>query len=158
MSKHAQQLTFDLPAMDSTETRRQVEEYLETVFIYRQVGFIRREAATTANCEPRYHGNTYTVSKSAENVAMWNVSKEEELERKAQLLDKALYKLTKTERELIERRYLREREVYDYNVCEEMHLGERKYRRVKARAMYILAYALRLEVLIDPVEEKVSAS
>lgn len=154
--QNVQQLTIALPALDSDQTRRRVEDYLETVRIYRQIGFVRREAATTACSEPRYHGQTYTVSKSAENVALWNVSKEEELKRSSDLLDMAMYRLSKDEKEMIRRRYLEAEDVYDYNVANEMNLGDRKYRRVKARAMYKLALALRLEVLVEE-EQTVSA-
>lgn len=147
------QLTFDLPAMDSEQTRRRVEEHLETVRIYRQIGFVRREVSNTPNYEPREFQGTNSISKPAESTAVWNVDKEAELEQKSIMLDKALHRLSKTERELITRRFLEEEEIFDYNVCADMHMSERKFRRVKARAIYKLAFALKLEVLIESDQE-----
>ncbi|MDH2334268.1 ArpU family phage packaging/lysis transcriptional regulator [Paenibacillus polymyxa] len=157
MKQRATQLTLGLPVMDSEQTRRQVEEHLETVRIYRQMGLIRREVSNTPSYEPRFHGNTNAISKPAESAAVWNVDKEAELEQKSILLDKAMLRLSRKESELLRRRYLEDEDVYDYNVCSDMHMGERTFRRIKARALYKLAFGLRLEVLIDPPSEKVAA-
>ncbi|MEK3950275.1 ArpU family transcriptional regulator [Paenibacillus polymyxa] len=157
MRQRATQLTLGLPVMDSEQTRRQVEEHLETVRIYRQMGLIRREVSNTPSYEPRFHGNTNAISKPAEDAAVWNADKENELEQKSELLDKAMRRLSHRERELLTLRYLDDEDVYDYNVCQKMHMGERTFRRVKARALYKLAFGLRLEVLVDPPSEKVAA-
>ncbi|WP_234405536.1 hypothetical protein [Paenibacillus sp. IHBB 10380] len=40
--KQAIQLAFDILSIDEIETRRRVEEHLETIRVYRQIGFVRR--------------------------------------------------------------------------------------------------------------------
>lgn len=147
--KLAIQLAFDILPIDETETRRRVEEYLETVRVYRQIGFVRRQAALTASPEPRYHGSTNAISRTTENIAVWNTDREVELERQSKLLDLAMGRLKKAEREIIERRYMNFEDEYDSIICGELGMSERKYRRIKSRAIYIIAYAIGLEVLID---------
>ncbi|GIP20435.1 MULTISPECIES: ArpU family phage packaging/lysis transcriptional regulator [Paenibacillus] len=144
---HALQLTYELPAVNKEATRKRVEEELETVRIYKRIGIIRREVGTVGRYEPRVHGSTNLVSKTTENTAVWNVDREQVMEKKVVMLDKALMCLNEMERELIRLRYLDTDDTYDYLVCGDLGVSERKYRRVKAQAMYKLALALRLEVL-----------
>ncbi|NJJ37847.1 ArpU family phage packaging/lysis transcriptional regulator [Paenibacillus apii] len=146
--KTAIQLAFDILPIDEKETRRRVEEYLETVRVYRQIGFVRRQATMTASPEPRYHGATNSISRQTENIAILNTDREAELEQKSKLLDLAMSRLKKAEREIIQRRYLDYEDEYDSILCGELGMSERKYRRVKSRAIYVLAYSLGLEVLI----------
>lgn len=146
--KTAIQLAFDILPIDETETRRRVEEYLETVRVYRQIGFVRRQAAMTASPEPRYHGTTNAISRQTENIAIWNTDRAAELEQQSKLLDLAMGRLKKSEREIIQRRYLDYEDEYDSILCGELGMSERKYRRVKSRGIYVLACALGLEVLI----------
>ncbi len=145
--KFAIQLAFDILPIDEKETRRRVEEYLETVRVYRQIGFVRRQAALTASPEPRYHGSTNSISQTTENIAVWNVDREAELERQSKLLDLAMGRLKKAEREIIQLPYLEHED--DSSLCGELGMSERKYRRVKSRAIYVLACALGLEILIE---------
>lgn len=144
---NALQLTYELPAVNNEATRKRVEEELETVRIYKRIGMIRREVGTISRYEPRLHGSTNAISKTTENTAVWNVDREQVMESKVVMLDKALLCLNEMERELIRLRYLDTDDTYDYLVCGDLGVSERKYRRVKAQAMYKLALALRLEVL-----------
>ncbi|OKP88358.1 hypothetical protein A3844_08265 [Paenibacillus helianthi] len=93
--KLAIQLAFDILRIDETEARRRVEVYLEPVRVYRQIGFVRRQAALTANPEPRYHGSTNAISRTTENIAVWNTVREAELERQSLLLDLVMGRLKK---------------------------------------------------------------
>ncbi|MDT3426090.1 ArpU family phage transcriptional regulator [Paenibacillus forsythiae] len=147
--KLAIQLAFDILPIDETETRRRVEEYLETVRVYRQIGFVRRQAALTASPEPRYHGSTNAISRQTENIAIWNTDRAAALEQQSKLLDLAMGRLKKAEKEIIQRRYLDYEDEYDSILCGELGMSERKYRRVKSRAIYVLACALGLEILIE---------
>jgi ArpU family phage transcriptional regulator len=150
MAKRAAQLTFPFADLDSDQTRQKVEEYLETVQVFRRFGFVRREATITHNAAPQYHQRTNTISRSSEDIALWNVSREEELKRMSDLLDKAMCKLGRLERGIIDLKYMTDEEVYDYNVADEMHLSEKRYREMRDRAIFLLAFALRLEVMRDP--------
>jgi ArpU family phage transcriptional regulator len=147
--KLAIQLAFDILPIHEKETRRRVEEYLETVRVYRQIGFVRRQAALTASPEPRYHGLTNAISRTTENIAVWNTDREAELEQKSKLLDLAMGRLKKVEREIIERRYMDYEDEYDSILCGEMGMSERKYRRLKSKGIYMLACSLGLEILND---------
>ncbi|KGE17587.1 ArpU family phage packaging/lysis transcriptional regulator [Paenibacillus wynnii] len=144
--KLAIQLAFDILPIDEIETRRRVEEHLETIRVYRQIGFVRRQAALTASPEPRYHGSTNAISRTTENIAIWNTDRAAELEQQSKLLDLAMGRLKKAEREIIQLRYLDYEDEYDSILCGELGMSERKYRRVKSRAIYILACALGIEV------------
>lgn len=140
------QLAFDILPIDEIETRHQVEVFLETIRVYRQIGFVRRQATLTASSDPRYHGSTNIIIRQTENIAIWNTDRAEELERKSKLLEVALERLKRVEREIIERRYMTNEDEYDSILCGELGMSERKYRRVKSRAIYILACSLGLEI------------
>lgn len=141
-----QQISF-LPEIDRKETQKKVEEVLESIRIYKQIGFIRREMKTTPAYTPRYHGQTYDVGSPAEDTALWNVEHEQEIENLEMNLDRALLRLSRIEREVIQKRYLEEEGSYDYIVHDELGMSARTYGRVKSRAFYKLAFMLRLEVV-----------
>ncbi|MNI43908.1 hypothetical protein D3C73_982550 [compost metagenome] len=138
--------TYNTLPINQSATRAVVEERLEEVRQYRQLGFIRQEARITVNYEPRYHGSTFVINKPSENLAIRNVDKEAELIRKSELLDKAMKLLTADQREVIERSYLDDEGEYDFISCGEMGISDRTYRRIKASAIMNLAIAMRLEV------------
>jgi len=140
--------------IDREATRQRVEEHLETARIYQQIGFVRREMRNTTSLEPRYHGPTNYIGKPAEETATWNVDAEERLKEITERVQKAVGRLGKLERQIIEKRYLEGDEVYDYNVYTELHMSERKYYRLKSKAIYKLAFMLRLEVFVEPGAEK----
>ncbi|WP_018764103.1 ArpU family phage packaging/lysis transcriptional regulator [Bacillus sp. 105MF] len=142
------QLTF-LPKIDRKATQARLEEVLENIRIYRQFGMIRNEMKVTASCEPRYHGPTNLVGKPAEEVALANVElseRELRLNRLSFQVDKVLSRFSKSQRDIIVKRYLEDEDVFDYMVYNEIGMSERTYRRNKANAFYKLAFALRLEV------------
>lgn len=135
-----------LPKIDREATRKRVEEHLETVRIYKQIGFVRKEIRNTPAYTPRYHGNTNAISKPAEDNATWNVDKERELEEMVQRVDRAVNRLSKKQQEIIRMRYLTDDDALDFNVCSDLHLSDRTYRRIKGTAIYKLAFMLKLEV------------
>lgn len=88
------QLTF-LPKIDRKATQVRLDEVLENVRIYRQLGMIRNEMKVTASCEIRYHGRTNVVGKPAEEVALTNVElseREMKLQRLSFQIDKAIFR------------------------------------------------------------------
>ncbi|PGC90412.1 ArpU family phage packaging/lysis transcriptional regulator [Bacillus toyonensis] len=146
------QLSF-LPKIDRAATQEKVEGILESVRIYKQFGMMRKEMKITPSYEMREHGPAYAVGKPLENVAISNIQqskREEWLEKMAFRVEQALSRFGnstagKNQRDIIVKRYLEE-DVCDYMVYNEIGMSERTYRRVKARAFYKLAFALRLEV------------
>ncbi len=142
------QMSF-LPKIDRKATQKRVEEALETARIYKQIGFVRREMKNTPAYEARYHGATNKTTDAAADCAVWNVDKEEEIRMLTERVERAVSRLSRKEREIIQKRYLEEEEAFDYIVCGDVHLSERTYARIKARAFYKLAFMLRLEVLAE---------
>lgn len=151
--KSIEQMVFPWE-IDRETTRQRVEEHLETARVYRQIGFVRREMKVTASPEPRYHGPTNVIGKPAEETATWNVDTEERMKEITEKVQKAVSRLGKLERQIIEKRYLEAEDVYDYHVYTELHMSERKYYRLKSKAIYKLAFMLRLEAFVEPDDEK----
>lgn len=145
--KNNLQLTFNILPVDEKATRLAVEEYLETVRQYRQIGFVRREAAITQAYTYREHQSTNAISKQTEDIATYNVDKEAELQTKDRLLEMAMSKLSSIQREVIQRSYLDDEGEFDYISCGEMGISESSFRRFKADAIGILAASLRIVVI-----------
>ncbi|QWH11937.1 ArpU family transcriptional regulator [Bacillus mycoides] len=147
------QLSF-LPKIDRAATQEKLEGVLESVRIYRQFGMIRKEMKVTPSYEIREHGPTHTVGMPLEDVAIANlqqIEREEWLEKISFRVDQALSRFGnstagKNQRDIIVKRYLEDEDVCDYMIYNEIGMSERTYRRVKSRAFYKLAFALRLEV------------
>ena len=144
--KNNLQLTFNILPIDEKATRRAVEEYLETVRQYRQIGFIRREAAVTQAYVYREHQSTNAISKQTEKVAIYNVDKEAELREKDRLLSIAMERLSSLQREIIQRSYLNNEGEFDYISCGEIGVSESTFKRMKSDSLKILAWALYLEI------------
>ncbi|MFD0682389.1 MULTISPECIES: ArpU family phage packaging/lysis transcriptional regulator [unclassified Paenibacillus] len=145
------QLTFPWE-IDREATRQAVEERLESARIYKQLGFVRRETKMTASYELREGGSTNIISRAAENAAVYNVDTENRMKEQQEQVDRAVARLGRTERKIIEMRYMEDDEVFDYNVYNEIHIGSTKYYELKSRAIYKLAFALCLEVYVAPKE------
>ncbi|MED1412168.1 MULTISPECIES: ArpU family phage packaging/lysis transcriptional regulator [Bacillus] len=147
------QLSF-LPKIDRAATQEKLEGVLESVRIYRQFGMIRKEMKVTPSYEMREHGPTHAVGKPLEDVAIANlqqIEREKWLETMSFRVNQALSRFGnsqtgKNQREIIVKRYLEDEDVCDYMIYNEIGMSERTYRRVKSRAFYKLAFALRLEV------------
>ncbi|PFD35082.1 ArpU family transcriptional regulator [Bacillus cereus] len=147
------QLSF-LPKIDRASTQEKLEGVLESVRIYRQFGMIRKEMKVTPSYEMREHGPTHAVGKPLEDVAIANlqqIEREKWLETMSFRVNQALSRFGnsqtgKNQREIIVKRYLEDEDVCDYMIYNEIGMSERTYRRVKSRAFYKLAFALRLEV------------
>ncbi|MCM3128997.1 ArpU family phage packaging/lysis transcriptional regulator [Paenibacillus provencensis] len=144
--KNKLQLCFNILPIDEKATRRTVEDYLETVRQFRQIGFVRREAAVTQAYEYREHQSTNTISKQTENIAVYNVDKEAELINKDRLLTLAMEKLSSIQREVIQRSYLDDEGEFDYIIAGELHMSDRRLREIKQTALDTLAGMLRLTV------------
>lgn len=106
--------TFNILLIDEKATRLAVEEYLEMVRQYRQIGFVRRKAAITQAYSYREHQSTNAVSKQTENIAVYNVDKEAELQAKDRLLELGMSKLSSIQREVIQRSYLDDEGEFDF--------------------------------------------
>lgn len=144
MKNDAYQLS--LMEIDRQETWKRTEDELARANTYKRVGFVRKEIKNTPSYEPREHQGTNAISKPAEDTAVWNVDNEQRLRQSYDRVMRAISGLKKVERQIIELYYLGNEELTDYNVYNELHISERSYYRRKSRAIYQLAFAMRLEV------------
>lgn len=142
------QMSF-LPKINRKETQRRVESALETARLYKQIGFVRREISNTPSYEPRFHGQTNKTSSPAADCATWNVDQEERIKKLTDSVEWAVSRLSPKQREIINKRYLESGDALDYVVCTELNMSQRTYEREKPRAIYMLAFMLRLEVISD---------
>jgi ArpU family phage transcriptional regulator len=143
--KNNLQLTFNILPIDEKATRRAVEEYLETVRQYRQIGFVRREAAVTQAYVYREHQSTNAISKQTENIAVYNVDREALLISMDEKLDFAMSRLSSIQQEVIQRSYLDHEGEFDYICCGEMGISDSTFRRIKKEGLQILALVLDLQ-------------
>ena len=131
---------------DEKETWRRVEERLESARIYKKFGFIRREIKNTPSYSPREHGGTNAISKPVQDIAIWNVDREEQMHREYLEVMCAISGLSKFQRQIIEKRYLEDEDTTDICVYTDLDRSERTYYYAKSKAMYRIAFALRLEM------------
>lgn len=64
-------------------------------------------------------------------------------------IEKAVARLSRAEREILQRRYMRheDEQEYDTDIMAAMGMGRDKYYRIKSRAFYKLAFAIRIAVM-----------
>lgn len=92
------------------------------------------------------------VHSKVESAAIKNVEHYREAEKFFRRFDRAFYKLSKKERQLIVMAYLEEVPRYNYEVANELSVAERTYYRMKQKAMYTLALALGVVVYEEEVK------
>ncbi|MCL6600343.1 MAG: ArpU family transcriptional regulator [Alicyclobacillus macrosporangiidus] len=142
-----EQLRLDLPEIDRKATR----EALESVFqVYRDYRTILRgmgiEPPTTAKYEEvggRAEGKVSDPTGTA-------VTREEQMTEFIKRVDRAVEALPYWERMIILERYLDDdaEEKTDQQVWEWLNLSRRDYQRKKARALYKLAFALKIDQIV----------
>jgi phage transcriptional regulator, ArpU family len=152
-----EQLSFKLPEIDREETRKRVEEALEACKLYMQIGYHPgHEPKVTPSYSVTPPSRTNAFHSSTEETACRNVDEEARRRQVVERVWGAVNRLSHLEREIIVRRYLADDPVLDYELWDDLNLSERKYYRIKARAFYKLALALRLEVYIEDQPSKVA--
>ena len=134
--------------INEKETTRRVRERLETARLFKRFGFIRKEVKVTATYEDMDMPRSFTgiTSDPTASASIYNVDQEERLQKQYEQVMRALRMLSRRQREIIERRYLDDEDVLDTNVFVDMCISERTYYYEKEKALYRLAFALRLEV------------
>jgi len=137
---------FSLPKINLEATKEKVEEALET---YRLLLLSEPEEklpkiTQTFSIVPP--SNTNQFHSSTEDSALTNVANEEFRQRYIETIQKAVNRLNNDERVIIVELYLGKDRKLDKEVYLKLNMSERTYYRVKAKAFYNLAIALRLEV------------
>lgn len=91
------------------------------------------------------------VQSKVESAAIKSVDNYREAMKFFEKFNRAFYKLSKKERQIIVLAYLDEVPRYNYEVASELSVAERTYFRIKQKAMYTLALAL--QVIVYQEEE-----
>ncbi|WP_370456090.1 ArpU family transcriptional regulator [Sporosarcina sp. ANT_H38] len=144
------QMQFILPEIDRKETRESVESLLGKYRMYLlQTSLDRLPSITAAYTLVLNTGGL--PGSSTESSAIANVDYESERKRFIEWIAGAVNRLPRDERSIIVQRYLQDDEMFDYQTYGELNMSERNYFRLKSRAFYKLAFALKVEVYKEEV-------
>ncbi|KZN97499.1 ArpU family transcriptional regulator [Aeribacillus pallidus] len=140
-------MTFQLPEIDRNETKKRVEAALEKYRFYLLTVPEERLPKVTATYALVPPSNTNKFLSSTEEMAIRSADYERERDEYVKQVTAAINRLSKWERAIIIRRYISEDDMlYDYEIYNDLGMSERKYYRIKSRAFYKLAFALKIEV------------
>ncbi|MCY7940493.1 ArpU family transcriptional regulator [Bacillus inaquosorum] len=140
------QMTLNLPQIDEEATKAKAEKLLDQYRLYLlQVpdDFLPKVTPTYSIVPPSI---TNEFHSSTEDAALkrldWEIQRDKFLKR----VQRAVNRLSQRERQIIVMLYMQPDELYDYEIYAEMGVSQRSYYRIKAQALYRLAFALREEV------------
>jgi ArpU family phage transcriptional regulator len=144
-------MSFELPELDRKATQAKVEEHLEKYRLFKYLTFEEREASLTASSEIRYHGPTNLTGDQTASIAIFNADEQERRKKFCERIERAVQRLPKMERFLIEERYLCDDSEYttDYNVyCFKFQppISATTYSKIRWKAFYRLALNLNIAV------------
>ncbi|UQZ41349.1 ArpU family phage packaging/lysis transcriptional regulator [Bacillus subtilis] len=140
------QLTLNIPQIDEEATKSKAEKLLYQYRLYLlQVpdDFLPKVTPTYSIVPPSV---TNELHSSTEEAALKRIDWEIQRDKFLKNIQRAVNRLSQRERQIIVMLYMKPEEMYDYEVYAEMGLSQRSYYRVKAKALYRLAFALREEV------------
>lgn len=143
------QLTLNIPQIDEEATKLKAEKLLDQYRLYLlQVpdDFLPKVTPTYSIVPPSI---TNEFHSSTEEAALKRLDWEIQRDKFLKKIQRAVNRLSQRERQIIVMLYMQPEEMYDYEVYAEMDLSQRSYYRVKAKALYRLAFALREEVYKD---------
>lgn len=142
------QLSMSIYPIDEDATKRAVEKYLFQAREYKVTEFIPLEQKVTAAYEPQFR-DKYAVSSPVQNIAIYNIDEPERRRRHLERANRAINRLGTTQKQLVQERYIEDDNVSDMEVALRLGYSDRHYRRIKSLAIYRLADALGLVVLMD---------
>uniref|UniRef100_A0A7U3YCX9 Phage transcriptional regulator, ArpU family n=1 Tax=Geobacillus sp. (strain Y4.1MC1) TaxID=581103 RepID=A0A7U3YCX9_GEOS0 len=151
------QLEFTLPEIDRVATKKAVEAALEKYRVYLLTLRLDQLPKVTQHYSLVPPSNTNKFHSSTEEMAIRSADYERERDEYVKRMAAAVNRLSKWERAIIIRRYMSEDDVYDYEIYNDLGMSERKYYRIKSRAFYKLAFALKIEVYKKEESEVISS-
>lgn len=140
------QLSFVLPEIDRTETKKAVEAAFEKYRFYLLTVPEERLPKLTATYSLVPPINTNEFHSTTEDIAIKTVDFERERDKYIEWIRRCVNRLAPKEREIIVKRYFKDEETFDYEIYNELGYSERRYYRLKARIFYKLAFLLKIEV------------
>ncbi|UPK45942.1 ArpU family phage packaging/lysis transcriptional regulator [Paenibacillus pabuli] len=140
-----------LPEIDRKLTQAAVEAALEKYRIFKFMTFEAREASTTAGYTERFHGPTNQTSDQTASIAIYNADQEMYRQDYCDRVERAVKRMPRMERFLIEARYMTTEHDYItdqkvYNFEFKPPISAPKYIEIRWRAFYKLALDLRIVV------------
>ncbi|PJZ01122.1 ArpU family transcriptional regulator [Bacillus vallismortis] len=140
------QLTLNIPQIDEEATKLKAEKLMDQYRLYLlQVpdDLLPKVTPTYSIVPPSITNEFHSSTEEAALKRLdWEIQRDKFLKR----IQRAVNRLSQRERQIIVMLYMQPEEMYDYEVYAEMDLSQRSYYRVKAKALYRLAFALREEV------------
>ncbi|WP_163526632.1 ArpU family phage packaging/lysis transcriptional regulator [Halobacillus ihumii] len=147
------QLNFKLPKIDRDETKDAVEAALEKYQMYMLMDPSEFTPQITAKFKITPPSNNNQFHSSTESAAIQRMDLEKEQQIYMNRIRNAVNRLPFKERSVIVKRYMEHEDILDYMAYNELGYSERHYYRLKARAIYKLAFVLRIEVYEKEVKE-----
>jgi ArpU family phage transcriptional regulator len=143
-----------LPELDRKATQKSVEGILERYRLYKYLTFEEREASITASYEAREGGRPNTISDQTANIAVYNVDEQDKRRQYCERIERAVNRLPRMERFLIQERYMSEDAEYItdlniYNFKFQPPINKDTYAKIRWRAFYKLAFRLVESKVLD---------
>jgi ArpU family phage transcriptional regulator len=151
------QLEFILCEIDRDATKKAVEAALEKYRVFLLTQSLDKLPKVTQQYLLVPPSNTNKFHSSTEEMAIRNADYERERSEYIKRITLAVNRLSYWERAIIIRRYMTEDDVFDYEIYNDLGMSERKYYRIKSRAFYKLAFALKIEVYKKEESEVISS-
>jgi ArpU family phage transcriptional regulator len=151
------QLEFILCEIDRDATKKAVEAALEKYRVFLLTQSLDKLPKVTQQYSLVPPSNTNKFHSSTEEMAISNADYERERSEYIKRVAMAVNRLGYWERAILIRRYMMEDDVFDYEIYNDFGMSERKYYRIKSRAFYKLAFALKIEVYKKEESEVISS-
>jgi len=135
-----------LKNIDGKATQKAIEKILRQYRTYQLTtpeDFLPTITANYTLNMPSYSGRFHS---KVENTAIRNIEHYKQAKAFFERFNRAFYKLTQKERQIIVMACLEETPLYNYQISKKLHISERTFYRIKAQALYKLALALQVEV------------
>ena len=143
---------FELPELDRKATQAKVEEYLERYRLFKYLTYEEREASATSHMDDIGGGRSNLTGDQTGSIAIYNVDEQQYRKNFCERMERAVRRLPKMERFLIEERYMVEDSEYitDYKVyCFKFQpaISAVTYDKIRWKAFYKLALNLNIAIL-----------
>lgn len=145
------QLTF-LPEIDREATKKNVEKALDQYQIMLLMNSEDLEPKITASFTLAPPSQTNEFNSTTEDVAIKKTDMEIKQHNYINRIRRAVNRLSYEERTIIINRYLKDDDVFDYQVYNELGYSESKYYKIKSDAFYKLAFILKVAVYKEEVD------
>ncbi|PHA00929.1 ArpU family transcriptional regulator [Bacillus pseudomycoides] len=148
------QLSFNMPVVDGTKTKKEVEEVFET---YRQY-LAMMPSDILPKVTPSYSIIPPTVTNefnsSTENIAIERIEYEQERNKFMSWVCEGVNRLKDDERKIIIQCFMDDAPGYDPDIWLEIGVGKTKYYKLKGQALLRLAFNLKIEVYKKNYKQK----